>query len=77
MKNFIKHSFLFQLSSGELLMCLPPEEDKTVTEFRADDPDIMALQKHMAKLYMEQKEKGGIIDLEEEKNKFLLSSNRV
>ncbi|XP_066959397.1 E3 ubiquitin-protein ligase RNF25 [Macrobrachium rosenbergii] len=66
-----------ELSSAELLMCLPPEEDKTVAEFRADDPDIMALQQRMARLYMEQKEKGGIIDLEEEKNKFLLSSNRV
>lgn len=58
-------------------MSAPPEEDKCVTEFQADDPEIVAMQQRMAVLYLQQKEKGGIIDLEEEKNRFLVSSNRV
>lgn len=66
-----------ELSSQELLMSAPPEEDKCVTEFQADDPEIVAMQQRMAVLYLQQKEKGGIIDLEEEKNRFLVSSNRV
>lgn len=58
-------------------MAAPPEEEENTAAFRADDPALVALQQKMAQLYLKQKEKGGIIDLEEEKNKFLLSSNRV
>ncbi|KAK7077638.1 Zinc ion binding, partial [Halocaridina rubra] len=64
-----------ELSSEELLMCLPPEEDSSVPNFSPDDPDVIVLRQRMTRLYLQQKEKGGIIDLEEEKNKFLLSSN--
>ena len=59
------------------MLAAPPEEEENTMEFRADDPTLVALQQKMAQLYLKQKEKGGIIDLEEEKNKFLLSSNRV
>jgi hypothetical protein len=37
-------------------------------------PEMLRLQKRMAKLFQKQKAKGGIIDLEEEKNKFLVPS---
>ncbi|XP_071548959.1 E3 ubiquitin-protein ligase RNF25 isoform X1 [Panulirus ornatus] len=66
-----------ELSSSELLQTAPPKEEESIAEFRPDDPELIALQQRMAQLYMHQKEKGGIIDLEEEKNKFLLSSSRV
>ena len=66
-----------KLDSEELLLAAPPEEEENTEEFRADDPTLVALQQKMAQLYIKQKEKGGIINLEEEKNKFLLSSNRV
>lgn len=66
-----------KLNSEELLLAAPPEEEENTAAFRADDPALVALQQKMAQLYLKQKEKGGIIDLEEEKNKFLLSSNRV
>ncbi|XP_063877671.1 E3 ubiquitin-protein ligase RNF25-like [Scylla paramamosain] len=66
-----------ELNSEDLLLAAPPEEEENTMEFRADDPTLVALQQKMAQLYLKQKEKGGIIDLEEEKNKFLLSSNRV
>lgn len=69
--------FLLKLNSEELLLAAPPEEEENTAAFRADDPALVALQQKMAQLYLKQKEKGGIIDLEEEKNKFLLSSNRV
>ena len=36
--------------------------------------DIKMLQKKMQKLFQKQKEKGGIIDLEAEKNKFQIIS---
>lgn len=58
-------------------MAAPPEEEENTAAFSADDPVLVALQQKMAQLYLKQKEKGGIINLEEEKNKFLLSSNRV
>ncbi|KAG0720983.1 E3 ubiquitin-protein ligase RNF25 [Chionoecetes opilio] len=66
-----------ELNGEELLCAAPPEEEENTEEFRADDPELVALQHKMAQLYLKQKEKGGIINLEEEKNKFLLSSNRV
>lgn len=37
--------------------------------------DVKKLQKKMEKLFQKQKEKGGIIDLEAEKNKFLVVTN--
>ena len=37
--------------------------------------EIKMLQKKMQKLFQKQKEKGGIIDLEAEKNKFLVVTN--
>ena len=37
--------------------------------------DVKKLQKKMQKLFQKQKEKGGIIDLEAEKNKFLVVTN--
>ncbi|XP_045622373.1 E3 ubiquitin-protein ligase RNF25 [Procambarus clarkii] len=66
-----------ELNCSELLLAPPPEEEESTAEFRADSPELIALQQRMAQLYIQQKEKGGIIDLEEEKNKFLLSSNRA
>lgn len=66
-----------ELNSEELLLAAPPEEEENTAAFSADDPVLVALQQKMAQLYLKQKEKGGIINLEEEKNKFLLSSNRV
>ncbi|KAG7154454.1 E3 ubiquitin-protein ligase RNF25-like [Homarus americanus] len=66
-----------ELNSTDLLLAPPPEEEEGVEDFRADSPELLALQQRMADLYLQQKEKGGIIDLEEEKNKFLLSSNRA
>ncbi|KAK8738776.1 hypothetical protein OTU49_003667, partial [Cherax quadricarinatus] len=66
-----------ELNSSELLLAAPPEEEENTAQFKADSPELLALQQRMAELYMQQKEKGGIIDLEEEKNKFLLSSSRA
>ena len=40
-------------------------------------PDIKMLQEKMAALFAEQKAKGGIIDLEAEKNKYLVPEVRV
>lgn len=64
-----------ELNEPELLMCPPPEEESKTEEFDAGNPEIVALQQQMSEMYIKQKENGGIIDLEEEKNKFLLSSN--
>ncbi|CAL4114700.1 unnamed protein product [Meganyctiphanes norvegica] len=64
-----------ELNEAELLMCPPPEDEGNTEEFDANDPELVSLQQQMSELYIKQKEKGGIIDLEEEKNKFLLSSN--
>ncbi|KAK3893968.1 hypothetical protein Pcinc_002247 [Petrolisthes cinctipes] len=66
-----------QLSSVTLLAALPPEAESSVMPFCPDDPELVALQCKMAALYIAQKQKGGIIDLEEERNKFLLSSERA
>ena len=40
-----------------------------------NDPALLELQQRMAALYLHQQAQGGIIDLEEEKNKFLVSSH--
>lgn len=61
----------------ELLEALPPEAESSMVPFSAKDPQLMAIQNKMAALYLAQKQRGGIIDLEEERNKFLLSSETV
>lgn len=61
----------------ELLEALPPEAESSVVPFSPEDPHLVAIQNKMAALYFAQKQRGGIIDLEEERNKFLLSSERV
>ncbi|XP_076043299.1 E3 ubiquitin-protein ligase RNF25 isoform X2 [Oratosquilla oratoria] len=66
-----------EVSSIEMLATKPPQEGETCSSFIADDPNLKALQKKMAELYLYQKNKGGIIDIEEEKNKFLLSSEKA
>lgn len=53
-------------------LCSGPEED--VTAF-TPTPELRALQEKMAALFERQKASGGIIDLEAERNKFLLTED--
>lgn len=55
----------------------PPEEEELMKDFNPASPEIRAIQDKMMSLYLYQKSKGGIIDLEEEKNKFLISATVV
>lgn len=48
-----------------------PQELSNQTEFSLT-PDLRLMQAKMKKLYLRQKAKGGIIDIEDEKNRFLL-----
>jgi hypothetical protein len=52
--------------------------DKTKDEitFQPSD-DFKIWQKNMAELYLKQKEKGGIIDVDAEKNRYLLTDSDV
>ncbi|KAK7482417.1 hypothetical protein BaRGS_00026339 [Batillaria attramentaria] len=62
------------LDLGELLAePVPPEE---LVQFTPTD-ELLQQQAAMAERYEQQKAKGGIIDLEEEKNKFLVSEDTV
>ena len=66
-----------QLNIEELLSCLGPEGENELQAFDPRSPELQQLQRTMQQLYLQQKEKGGIIDLDEEKNRFLLQSTRV
>lgn len=48
------------------------KETNAVDEKYIPSAEMLGLQKRMANLYEKQKQKGGIIDLEEEKNKYLV-----
>ena len=65
-------------------MCRKPLDDDSLavyTEVRPEaeefifelSPEMLKQQKWMAEVYARQKARGGIIDLEAEKNKFLIS----
>ena len=60
-----------------LLSSPGPEGEMTDEQWQADDPAVVALREAMAKLFQKQKRRGGIIDLEHEKNKFLVSQTSV
>ncbi|GAB6030172.1 RING finger protein 25 [Chamberlinius hualienensis] len=54
----------------------PPIQSETAPSFHLDE-DLKQLQHQMSELFVMQKSKGGIIDLEEEKNKFLIEISSV
>ena len=64
---------LYNLS--ELLNSNPPRAEMSDLPKNSITEDVKKLQKKMQKLFQKQKEKGGIIDLEAEKNKFLVVTN--
>ncbi|KAF0299061.1 E3 ubiquitin-protein ligase RNF25 [Amphibalanus amphitrite] len=49
----------------------PPELAALAAGFRATD-ELRSLQRRMAALFLQQQQRGGLIDLEQEKNKYLL-----
>ena len=49
----------------------PPELSALAAGFRATD-ELRSLQRRMAALFRQQQQRGGLIDLEQEKNKYLL-----
>lgn len=54
----------------------PPPEESYESNFTLTE-EIVELQKKMSELFQKQVEKGGIIDVEAEKNKFLLEISNV
>ena len=60
---------------SDLLNSNPPRAEMSDLPKNSITEDIKMLQKKMQKLFQKQKEKGGIIDLEAEKNKFLVVTN--
>ena len=60
---------------SELLNSNPPLAEMSELPKNSITEDVKKLQKKMEKLFRKQKEKGGIIDLEAEKNKFLVVTN--
>ncbi|KAA0194841.1 hypothetical protein HAZT_HAZT005199 [Hyalella azteca] len=60
--------------SAESLMSMPgPVEEEGEELWSPDAPEVQALQQSMAKLFLQQQQRGGIIDLEQEKNKYFVS----
>ncbi|KAB7499977.1 E3 ubiquitin-protein ligase RNF25 [Armadillidium nasatum] len=66
-----------EVNGINLLENPPPEEGELMTAFDPLCPEIKSLQENMKSLYLHQQSKGGIIDLEEEKNKFLISASET
>lgn len=54
----------------------PPPEESDESNFTLSE-EIIELQKKMADLFQKQVQKGGIIDVEAEKNKYLLEISNV
>ena len=60
---------------SELLASQPPISEQTEpVKYKISD-DVKKLQKKMQELFIKQKEKGGIIDLEAEQKKYLVVTN--
>jgi len=59
----------------DLLDCAPPISEANEPKTYSISDDVKKMQKMMQKLYMKQKEKGGIIDLEAEGKKYLVVTN--
>ena len=64
-------------TSNALQSYPPPAEEDTSPPWCSDAPEVKALREKMAALYLKQKSNGGIIDLEQEKNKFLVNLTQV
>ena len=60
---------------SELLNADPPVSEQTEPVSYSISEDVREMQRNMEKLFIKQKEKGGIIDLEEEQKKFLVVTN--
>lgn len=61
------------LTDVQDIMDAPPSPETGKFVFKKDEA-LEMLQEEMAKLFAQQKAKGGIIDLEAEKNKYLITS---
>uniref|UniRef100_A0A2P2ICL7 E3 ubiquitin-protein ligase RNF25-like n=1 Tax=Hirondellea gigas TaxID=1518452 RepID=A0A2P2ICL7_9CRUS len=68
-----RESITLQESASILMLCPSPALEDSGEQWRADAPEVVALRQSMAKLFLKQKQRGGIIDLEQEKNKYLVS----
>ena len=60
---------------SELLQSDPPISEQSEPVKVAISEDVKRLQRNMEKLFLKQKEKGGIIDLEAEQKKYLVVTN--
>ena len=60
---------------SDLLNSSPPQADLADLPKNSIPEDVKKLQRKMEALFQKQKKKGGIIDLEAEKNKFLVVTN--
>jgi len=60
---------------ADLLQSIPPISEQEEPKSYTISDDVRKMQKMMQKLYTQQKEKGGIIDLEAEEKKFLVVTN--
>jgi len=60
---------------SDLLNADPPVSEQTEPVNYSISEDVKEMQRTMEKLFIKQKEKGGIIDLEEEQKKFLVVTN--
>ncbi|KAF2354154.1 RWD domain [Trinorchestia longiramus] len=60
--------------SVESLLSFPgPTEEENEEQWRPDAPDVLALRRSMARLFLQQQQRGGIIDVEQERNKYFVS----
>ena len=60
---------------ADLLQSTPPISEQEEPKSYTISDDVRKMQRMMQKLYTQQKEKGGIIDLEAEEKKFLVVTN--